>query len=323
MNGATEKFFRHSVRGAMKNLFVESLTSFAMALGICGSAIAADIPMPTKAPVSPAPVLSPWSYSATFYGWVPLLNGSSTIKGRTTDVDVGYSDLGDLIRRSEIPKDLFAFMGYFEARNGRFSVFSDLVYLKIGLNGSMTHSRGVDALNASVGASAGLKFEMFIAELAAAYEVARWGVTGAPGSGTAIDVFAGARAWWQRADASLALSGTVNIGDLTRNADGTLSASNSVSWVDPLIGLRLRHQFAPGLNFVASGDVGGFGAGSKFSWQALAAINYDFCVRNNVTWSGMLGYKALFVDYSQGSGLTHYEYDMTMHGPIFGITARF
>ncbi|MGC1094387.1 MAG: hypothetical protein WA905_16790, partial [Pseudolabrys sp.] len=96
--------------------------------------MAADIaPMPTKAPVSPAPVLSPWTYYATPYGWIPLLNGSTTVKGRTVDVDVGYSDLGDLIRRSEIPKDLFALMGYFEARNGRFSVFSDLVYLKIGL----------------------------------------------------------------------------------------------------------------------------------------------------------------------------------------------
>ena len=31
--------------------------------------------------------------------------------------------------------------------------FSDLVYMKIGLNGSMTRSRGVDALNASVGFS--------------------------------------------------------------------------------------------------------------------------------------------------------------------------
>ena len=290
---------------------------------LSGAAMAADIaPMPTKAPVSPAPVLSPWTYSAIFYGWVPLLNGLTTVKGRTLDVDVGYSDLGDLIRRSEIPKDLFELAGYFEARNGRFSVFSDLVYMKIGLNGSMTRSRGVDALNASVGASAGLTYEMFIAELAAAYEVARWGVTGAPGSGTSIDAFAGARAWWQRADASLVASGTVNIGDLTRNADGTLSASDNVSWVDPLVGLRLHHQFAPGLNFVASGDVGGFGVGSKFSWQALAALNYDFCVRNNVTWSGMLGYKALFVDYSQGSGLTHYEYDVTMHGPIIGVTAR-
>ena len=80
---------------------------------------------------------------------------------------------------------------------------------------------------------------------------------------------------------------------------------------------------APGVSFVASGDVGGFGIGSKFSWQALAALNYDFCVRNNVTWSGMVGYKALFVDYSQGSGIAHYEYDMTMHGPIIGVTARF
>jgi hypothetical protein len=301
----------------MKNLLVGAL----VAIGTSIAAHAAD--MPTKAPITPLPAIDAWTFSATLYGWVPLLNGSTTVKGRTVDVDVGYSEIGDLIRRSEIPKDLLELAGYFEARNGRFSVFSDLVYLKIGLNGSMTRSRGVDALNATVGASAGLKYEMFIGELAAAYEVARWGATRAPGSGTAIDVFGGVRAWWQRADASLALTGTVNIGDLSLNADRTLSASQSVSWADPLVGLRLRHQFAPGLNFVASGDVGGFGVGSQFSWQALAAINYDFCVRNNVIWSGMLGYKALFVDYSKGSGLTRYEYDMTMHGPIFGITARF
>ena len=104
----------------------------------------------------------------------------------------------------------------------------------------------------------------------------------------------GARGWWQKADASLALSGTVNMGDLTRNVDGTLTASESVGWVDPLVGVRLRHQFAPGMNFVASGDVGGFGVGGKFSWQALAALKYDFYVHNGVTWSGMAGYKALY-----------------------------
>jgi len=54
-------------------------------------------------------------------------------------------------------------MGYFEARNGRLSLFADVVYMKIGLNGSMVRSRGVDALNASVGAPAGLKYEMVIA----------------------------------------------------------------------------------------------------------------------------------------------------------------
>jgi hypothetical protein len=37
----------------------------------------------------------------------------------------------------------------------------------------------------------------------------------------------------------------------------------------------------------------------------------------------MVGYKALSVDYAQGSGVSRYEYDVTMHGPIFGIPARF
>jgi len=72
-----------------------------------------------------------------------------------------------------------------------------------------------------------------------------------------------------------------------------------------------------------SGDVGGFGAGSKFSWQAIGALDFDFLRTKSVTWSGMVGYKALYVDYAQGSGLTQYEYSMTMYGPIFGITARF
>jgi hypothetical protein len=279
--------------------------------------------MPTKAFVAPAPILNPWTFNFTPYGWVTLMNGSTTVKGRTVDVDVGFNDLMDLVRQSEIPKDLFAFMGYFEARNGRLSLFADVVYMKIALNAGMTRTVGVDDLGATVGASAGLKYQMVIAEMAAAYEVAQWGSTGAPGSGTAIDVFGGARGWWQTADASLSASGTINIGDLTRNADGTLTASGSASWVDPLVGVRLRHQFAPGWNFVASGDVGGFGVGSKFSWQALAALNYDFYVHNGITWSGMAGYRALYVDYSKGSGLSEYGFNMTMHGPIIGITARF
>jgi hypothetical protein len=293
-------------------------------MGLSGTALAADAaPMPTKAIMSPAPVLDPWTFNVTPYAWVSLLHGSATVKGRTTDVSVGVNEITDLVRRSEIPKDLFALMGYFEARKGRFSVFADLAYMKIGLGASMSRSRGVDAVNASVGASAGLKFEMAIAEIAAAYEVARWGSMGAPGTGTAVDVFGGVRGWWQKIDVSVAASGTTNVGDLTRNADGTFTASRGVSWADPLVGVRLRHQFAPGWNFMASGDVGGFGVGSRLSWQVLATVNYDFYVRKNVTWSGMLGYKSLYVDYAQGSGLSHYEYNMTMHGPILGISARF
>ena len=297
-----------------------------LALGTClsGTAMAADMaPMPTKAIVPPPVVISPWTYTATPYGWLIGLNGPMTVKGRTTDVDVSFSDIWNLALHSEIPEDLLELAGYFEARNGRLSIFADIVYLKVALGANLTRTRGVDDLNAAVGLSAGLKVEMTIAELAAAYEVAHWGVTNVPGSGTAIDLYGGVRGWWQSATANFAATGTVNIGDLTRNADGSLSASANVAWADPLVGVRLRHQFAPNMNLIVSGDVGGFGVGSKFSWQALAAVNYDFYVHNDVTWSGMIGYKALNANYSKGSGLNHYEYDITIYGPVLGITARF
>jgi len=276
--------------------------------------------MPAKAPLVRAPALETWTFSLTPYVWATSLNGSTTVKGRTTDIDASFFDILD---HTQFPKGLFQLAAFGEARYGRFGLLADLAYMKLGLGAGITRSRGVDALNATVGASAGLTVEMFIAELAAAYEIARWSGISSPGSTTALDLYAGGRVWWQRADAELAISGTLNFLDLTRTANGTFSAEADVSWVDPVVGARLRHQFSPAWNLVLSGDVGGFGAGSKFSWQAIAALDYEFSRSKSVAWSGMLGYKALSVDYSKGSGLTHYEYDMTMYGPIFGITARF
>jgi hypothetical protein len=163
---------------------------------------------------------------------------------------------------------------------------------------------------------------MVIAEFAAAYEIARWEGT-SPGASTTLDLYAGARVWWQSADLQLAASGTINIRDLTLNRTGVLAASGDVSWVDPVVGARLRHQIAPAWALTVSGDVGGFGVGSKFSWQALAAVEYEFSRTKTVSWNAMIGYRALSVDYSQGSGLTHYAFDNTMHGPVLGVTARF
>jgi len=299
-------------------------TALAIAQSVSSDALAADLaPMPTKAIIAPAPVLNPWTFSATPYGWVPSMNGSVTVKGRTADVNVDYSDLWNLVKRSEIPKDLAAFMASFEARNDRFSFFTDIVYLKVSLDASMERTRGTDDFGLAVSASAGLQEQLFIAELAAAYQVAHWGSNATVDSGTALDVFGGGRLWWMQADASLALTGTLNIAGLTVSGGKAIAKSGDVDWVDPLVGLRLRHQFAPGINLTVSGDVGGFDVGSKISWQALTALNYDFYKSKSVLWSGMLGYRALYVDYTQGSGRSHFEYNMTMHGPILGLTARF
>ena len=161
----------------MKNLFLRSVV--VIAIGLSPAARAAD--MPVKAPITPAPIEG-WTFSLTPYGWVLSLNGSNTVKGRTTDVNAGFFDI---LEHTQFPKDLFELAAMGEARYGRFALLTDIVYLKAGVGASITRSRGTDAINGTVGASAGLKMWLVEAQFAAAYEMARWSGLFSPGSTTA------------------------------------------------------------------------------------------------------------------------------------------
>ena len=111
-------------------------------LFVSGSAVASDIPMPTKAPIAPiapAPPFDTWTFSVTPYAWLTNINGSASVANQTKDIDVTFDHL---VRHFAIPKDLFEVAGYFEARNGRFSIFNDIVYEKncdIGLWSRFTY----------------------------------------------------------------------------------------------------------------------------------------------------------------------------------------
>jgi hypothetical protein len=41
-----------------------------------------------------------------------------------------------------------------------------------------------------------------------------------------------------------------------------IAKSGALQWVDPVIGLRTRREFAPGQRFETRGEIGGFGVGS-------------------------------------------------------------
>src|SRR6476620_876565 len=196
---------------SMKDLLVGGL----VAIGTSVAALAAD--MPTKAPIPPPAAIQGWTYSLTPYFWATSLNGSTTVKGRTTDVDAGFFDILD---HTQFPKGLFELAALGEARNGRFGLLTDILYMKADLGAGVTRSRGTDAIGGAVGVSAGLNTEMVIAEVAAAYEFARWSGMTSPGSTTAFDFYAGGRVWWQHADAQIAATGTLNIFDLTVSRAG-------------------------------------------------------------------------------------------------------
>jgi hypothetical protein len=137
----------------MKNLFLRSVVL--VAIGMSAGAYAAD--MPIKAPITPPPAIERWTFSLTPYLWATSLNGSTTVKGRTIDVDASFIDI---VEHTEIPKNLFQLAALGEARFGRFALLTDIIYMKLGLGASITRSRGTDEIGGAVGVSAGLTVKM-------------------------------------------------------------------------------------------------------------------------------------------------------------------
>jgi hypothetical protein len=254
---------------------------------------------------------SGWSFRFIPYGWLISMKGTQTVRGRSVKVDASFIDI---LEKSDT---LVALMGNVEARNGPFALYSDLVWSKVGLSGDAVRSRTLaPGVTGTIGASLGLDFRMAIAEVGASYEVACSGPL-------AFDVLTGARYWHQKADVSLNLTGILDIGGLELVGTRGFARSGSVDWLDPVFGARVRYTVAPGHELFLRGDVGGFGIGSEFSWQTIGGYGIDFGTWNGITLSGVLGYRALYVDYAQGSGRTRYAFDMLQHGPAFGLSMRF
>ena len=288
----------------------------AATLGFNGLAVSADLGGEQEpAPVAPLAQPRTWTFAFTTYGWLPWISGDLTVKGRSFDVDVSARQVVDALDWSGIP----AWFSYAEARNGRVALFNDIVYSKLAGAGDFarTGPAGIATLSGSVKAD----YEQAIVEVGGAYEI--WsGVN--PGMGTAaFDVLAGGRYWYQDTTVSADAELVVDLPLLPVRRGRAFAKSGSVDWVDPFIGARLRQQLAPGHNLTLRGDVGGFDVGSDFTWQVLATYDFQLCVTDRYTLDGYLGYRALSVDYSQGSGNSRYEFDALMQGPVMGATLRF
>lgn len=268
--------------------------------------------------VAPAPALSGWSFRFTTYGWLPWLSGDVAVKGRTLDVSVAPNEILEHLDWSTLP----SWMSYAEARYGRLSLFNDIVYSKVSGSRDFAKSSSRRIINASLGVNVEVDYEEATVELGGAYEIWSGAMPGVPG-GSAIDFLVGGRYWHQETDVSADFATTVDLGGLTISGGRAIAKSGSVDWIDPFFGARLRHQFAPGQELVVRGDIGGFGAGSEFTWQVLATYNWQMCILDGLAIDAYVGYRALSVDYSQGSGDTRYEYSVLQQGPVIGFTSRF
>jgi hypothetical protein len=288
---------------------------FCGAIGCADAVFGADVGQGPAVRSASVQTADGWSFVFTSYGWIPWMNGNTVIKGRSFDVSVDPSDVFSHLDWSTLP----AWMSYAEARRGRIGLFNDVVYA------SLSGSRGFDAnrRNLDFSGNVSADYTQVTVEAGGAYEV--WDGRNPVLSGsTALDVLAGARYWHQDAEISANTTITASPPEgLALENNRLVAKSGSIDWVDPFVGIRVRNQLGPHEELVVRADFGGFGAGSDFSWQVLATYNWQICTLYGHVLDGYIGYRALSVDYSQGSGTSRYEYDVLQQGPVIGSTLHF
>lgn len=233
----------------------------------------------TAAP-SPAPDSSGWQFMGAVYAPLMGLEGTVGIRSFSSEVDLPFRD---------IIKNLDAGLtGTFEARRNRWSVNGDFIWLKISSSDEPTPLSNVS-----------FKEEELIASLALGYEV--YG-----DEKTNLDVLGGAALTYLDAELNLF---TPSLPISSRSSSGTLS------WIDPFVGLRLRHRLSDRWGIFATGLYGGFGASSDPYWQALGGFSY--WINENVALA--LAYRIIATDYQNGG----FVYDVKTSGLNLGVVFRF
>lgn len=229
-----------------------------------------------------------WEFIIVPYLWIMGIEGDVTVKGRNAEVDVSFDDILDDLDLTSV--------NHFIARRGKWEFFIEPNYMKLSSEGE------VGTINVDV------ETEMLLLEFGAFYRLGTWGGR----LPVSLDVLGGGRYWHidNEIDVSVPMLG------LERDVD------SEKDLIDPFVGLRVGTSITKKLQFSARGDIGGFDISddtSDLSWQAVGLFEYNISQRIIAG----AGYRALDIDYEEGSGDDKNAFDVTIHGPVLGVGIRF
>lgn len=217
-----------------------------------------------------------WQFDlAPLYLWGISIDGTQTVKGQEVDLEAGFSDIFNNLNG--------VFTAHFEAAwKEKWGGFTDINWVNLEAD-----------TQSSTGSTITPKYTTFFFELAGFYRLTK--------DDHDFDFLAGIR---------------YTAMDLKLESTGPLpTQTGEQDWVDPIVGLRWFWHFTDKWELWLEGDIGGFGVGSDFTWNAVGMIYYQ--PWKHVGFFG--GYRALYQDYEDGSGSEKFAFDATMHGPLLGL----
>ena len=228
--------------------------------------------------------VSPWSARLTIYGWLPGVNADITGRNRDRSESESLS-VNDLLQSLQ-----FAAFATGEVRYERIGALVDFIYTDLSSTRTAPGRFGTEITGDidTILATTALTYR--------AYEAERLDV----------DLLAGAR---------VVYSGVRLKTQRDRPRGIERSVSTYETWVDPLFGARIGYAITDRWQATAMGNVGGFGIGSEFAWEAYGGVSYAF----TKSIQGELGFRYLSIDYQSDRT----KLDLQLYGPALGVTFRF
>jgi opacity protein-like surface antigen len=225
-----------------------------------------------------------FSGSATLYGWLPWMDMevTSSSGGGSSTTSVSAGDVLDALK--------FAFMAAGEVHYGRIGILHDTIYSELGSSADLSgpFSSKIDIDTTMLIATTALGYQVYIQD------------------GFLIEPYAGARYVDIETDVEISGGGPIGL-------DKVVSAD--VSWWDPVIGVRGRMPLTEKITAGGFVDIGGFGAGSEFSWEIYAGLDYRISERI----STVAGFRYLSIDYEARAA----DIKLETYGPVLGMRVRF
>lgn len=236
-----------------------------------------------------------WEWEASIYGWLPAIGGKTSFPSGNggPSIDVSAQDVIGALKMT--------FMGQIEARNGKWGVWSDLVYADLGGSKDGIRRFTVDHQPVNALANLSLDVKSTVWTLAGLYNLAST-------SENRTDLLFGTRLLDMQQTLNWTLSNKIPQLSATMGS----SSAGLTNW-DAVVGVKGRYYFGAERRWFLPyyADIGT--GESKFTWQLNAGVGYRF------DWGSVFAtYR--YLDYQFKSGIPIQS--MTMSGPVFGVAYR-
>jgi hypothetical protein len=240
-----------------------------------------------------------WEFQAALYVYLPTLSGSSVFPPEDGSDSIGF-DTATLLNHLKM-----TFMGSFQARQGPWGAFTDLIYIDLGNSKSV--SRGFDIggmpLPSTVTARTDLDIRGWLWTLAATYRplsTAQY----------SLDVLGGVRYLDIRQKITWNLAGDTS-GFTPADRAGSREATPS-NW-DAIAGVKGRANFGPDNRWFALYYLDLGAGGSRFTDQLMGGAGYTF------QWGEVLA-AWRYIDYQMKSEARLER--LSFSGPLIAVQFR-